>query len=87
MDFREDCATALVSRKDIEEAVSWSSGKVNPNHLTHAITSADRRNHGGMFEPFCVAIGHAAGDYIGLLEKVAARAKHARSGKRRKLRR
>jgi len=46
MDFREDCQTALVSRKDNEEAVAWSSGKVNSNHLTHAITSADMINVG-----------------------------------------
>jgi adenosylmethionine-8-amino-7-oxononanoate aminotransferase len=51
-----------------------------------AITSAGRRNHEGMLEPFCVAIGHAADDYVELLKKAATRAKYARNGKRRKKR-
>jgi uncharacterized protein (TIGR02646 family) len=52
-----------------------------------AITSADRRTREGVLEPFCVAIRDAAGDYVGLLEKAAARAKHARNGKLRNTRR
>jgi uncharacterized protein (TIGR02646 family) len=51
------------------------------------INSADRRTHEGALEPFCVAIRDAASDYIGLLEKTAARAKYSRKRKRRKLRR
>jgi uncharacterized protein (TIGR02646 family) len=50
------------------------------------IVGADHRNREGMFEPFCVALRHAASDYVCLLEK-AASAKYARNRKRVKLRR
>jgi hypothetical protein len=42
------CASshALASRKDIEDAVNWSSHGVNANHLTHAITHGDMINAG-----------------------------------------
>jgi uncharacterized protein (TIGR02646 family) len=46
------------------------------------IPTAERRNLEGMLEPFCVAIKHAAGDYVGLLKKVATRAKYARNKRR-----
>jgi uncharacterized protein (TIGR02646 family) len=46
-----------------------------------AMTSVDRRDDGKL-EPFCVAIRDAAEDYIGILERAAARAKYSRGRKR-----
>ena len=46
LDFKDDCSTDLASRKDIEDAVNWSSHKVNATHLTHAITHAEMINVG-----------------------------------------
>lgn len=53
---------------------------------SRAMTSVDHRARDGTLEPFCVAIWDAAEDYIGMLEKAAARAKYSRNRKRGKKR-
>lgn len=60
---------------------------ISPAAAARAIASVRRRNREDSIEPFCVAIEHAADDYISLLEKNATRARQARGGNRRNSRR
>jgi uncharacterized protein (TIGR02646 family) len=85
----DDAKLVEIRRATIE---AWGLSLTAGSPLSRAaaarvITIGDRRVRDGMFEPFCVAIKHAARDYVDLLDKAAARAKYARSKKRRKQRR
>lgn len=60
---------------------------LSPTAAARTIPSLARRNVAGMFEPFCVAIRQAADEYVALLGRAAIRAKHARGGKPKRLRR
>jgi hypothetical protein len=80
-----DDARLVEMRRAAIEAWGLSLTSADPlprDDVARAIGSARRRNREGRFEPFCVAIWHAAVDYITLLEKDAGLRKRARRKRR-----